>query len=376
LFILQTRAAERSPLASTKIAVDLVTEKHITEREALQRIDPESMNCFLYPMVDLNYVAKNVQEVEQRRMSKGVTASPGVVSGSVVFTAEDVMQCKKSGQPFVFCKPDTVEDDMLMLQHAIGVLTTHGGLTSHAAVVMRGMGKTAVTGARDIIIDVHNKQLKTRDGKICLSTGDLITIDGSTGYVYRGEMPTVSSGHSQDFQTILQWADKYKNMHVLANADTAEEAKKALELGAEGIGLCRTEHMFFKEGQLQLFRKYVLSESESDKELALASLIRPFETEFMQLFRVMHGRLVAIRLLDPPAHDFFPDPSSSDFQDQIMEMAGKSGISVEHCRIRILEMQEKNPMLGCRGSRMAIMHPEIIKMQMKAMTRKCYYCLF
>ena len=249
-------------------------------------------------------------------------------------------------------------------------MTTHGGLTSHAAVVMRGMGKTAVTGARDILIDVHNKQLKTRDGKICLSTGDIITIDGSTGAVYRGEMPMVSSGHSQDFQTILHWADKYKNMHVLANADTAEEAKKALELGAEGIGLCRTEHMFFKEDRLRLFRKYLLSESEFDRDLALQSLIRPMETDFMELFRVLHGKLLAVRLLDPPLNSFFPDPACSSFQEELMELAGQVCVPLEHCKAKILEFQEKNPMLGCRGSRMAILHPEILKMQTKAMIRK------
>lgn len=248
-----------------------------------------------------------------------------------------------------------------------------GGLTSHAAVVMRSMGKSAVTGARDLLVDVQNQQLKSKDGSIVLKKGDVITIDGSTGNVYKGEIPTVTSGHSTDFQAILLWADKYKDMHVLANADTPEEAIKALELGADGIGLCRTEHMFFQPDRLSIFRHLLLTDSHKDRDDCLDKLSAIQQEDFEKLFSVMNGRQVTIRLIDPPIHEFMPDPMSSEFSTEVEKIAKSTGIHFEYCKQRILELQEKNPMMGCRGCRLGIMHPEIICMQVKAIVGK--YCL-
>jgi pyruvate,orthophosphate dikinase len=255
---------------------------------------------------------------------------------------------------------------IFLLQAAEGVLTTLGGLTSHAAVVMRGMGKSAVTGARDLMVDVHKQQLKSRDGKTVLKKGDVISIDGSTGFVYLGEVPTVSSGHSADFQTILSWADKYKDMYVFANADTPEEAMKAIELGADGIGLCRTEHMFFHPDRLSIFRQLLLTESQKDRDECLQKLSAMQQEDFEKMFSVMNGRQVTIRLVDPPIHEFMPDPSSSDFPREVEKIASSTGIDIDLCKTRILELQERNPMMGCRGARLEIMHPELVCVQVKA----------
>ncbi len=246
------------------------------------------------------------------------------------------------------------------------MLTCRGGLTSHAAVVMRGMGKSAVTGARDLCIDVEGRRMWTRDGRVEVKAGDEITIDGSTGKVYRGLMPLVSAGENDDFRTLLQWADKYKNMHVLANADTPEDAWKALELGAEGIGLCRTEHMFFKPERLNLFRHMILCDKEAERDRSLESLLPMQRDDFVEIFRIMNGLQVTIRLIDPPIHEFLPSPQSKDFKDEVFRLSGQIGLSTEYCERRILELQEKNPMLGCRGCRLSIIYPDILDMQVRA----------
>jgi pyruvate, orthophosphate dikinase len=242
---------------------------------------------------------------------------------------------------------------------------------------MRGMGKSAVTGARDLVVDAAQQQLFSADGKLILKKGELLTIDGSTGAVYRGKVPTVSCGQSSDFQTILHWADKYKNMMVLANADTPDEARKALELGAEGIGLCRTEHMFFGADRLSVFRRMLLSDSDSDRAQSLVELQSMQQSDFKEIFQIMHGRQVTVRLLDPPMHEFLPNPGSEGFGLEVQQLAQTLGMDEHVCHQRILALQEKNPMLGCRGCRLGIVHPEIVSMQTKAIVSELFsnaYC--
>lgn len=253
---------------------------------------------------------------------------------------------------------------------AEGVLTTFGGLTSHAAVVMRSMGKSAVTGARDLVVDASCKKVKFKDGTVVLSKGDVITIDGSTGYVYKGSIPLVTSGHSPDFQTMLQWADKYKDMHVFANADTPDEAAKAIELGADGVGLCRTEHMFFQQERLILFRQLLLSDAGDVRKECLDKLCVMQQEDFEKIFSIMNGKQVIMRLIDPPTHEFLPDPASSVFSTEVEHIANTIGCDIDQCKQKIFELQERNPMLGCRGCRLGLVHPEIVAMQVKAMTSK------
>jgi len=256
------------------------------------------------------------------------------------------------------------------------VLTSHGGLTSHAAVVMRSMGKSAVTGARDLRIDANNQTVSTKDGKRSIGKGEVVTIDGSSGMVYLGEVPTTLSGHQEDFRTILAWADKYKTMNVLANADTPDEVRKAVELGAEGIGLCRTEHMFFHPDRINLFRKLILSEGLTGKSgegkgkeerlQVLRQLLPLQRQDFLLIFREMHNRQVTIRLLDPPMHEFLPNPSKADFEEQVFALSGQVNMTVDDLRHRIYSLQEQNPMMGCRGCRLEIVYPEIMQMQAQA----------
>jgi pyruvate,orthophosphate dikinase len=230
---------------------------------------------------------------------------------------------------------------------------------------MRGMGKPAVTGARDLHIDLNRKELISKTG-VVLHEGDVITLDGSSGTVFIGDIPLIDAIQDEDFITILQWADKYKNLHVLANADTPEEVQKALDLGAEGIGLCRMEHMFFQNERLHLFRRMILSETDEERKAVLHDILPLLRQDFYEMIKLMSGLQVTIRLLDPPIHEFFPSPSRTDFRDEIFKMSGRLGISAEKCETQVLQLQEKNPMLGCRGCRLSIIHSDILEMQIRS----------
>lgn len=253
-----------------------------------------------------------------------------------------------------------------MFQAANGVVTITGGITSHAAVVMRGMGKPAVTGARGLIIDFEKGCLSSEDGTVNMRGGEKIVVDGSNGSIYSGEVPLTVIGKNDAFLTVLNWADKYKNLHVLANADTPEDAEKAVEFGADGIGLCRTEHMFFRPDRLNLFRRMILSEREEERMEALDRILPLQQRDFFEMFRAMNGLQITIRLLDPPIHEFLPVPGKPGFDEEVYRMSGLIGLSSEQCHQRIQQLQEKNPMLGCRGCRLLILHPEILEMQVKA----------
>lgn len=250
-----------------------------------------------------------------------------------------------------------------------------GGLTSHAAVVMRGMGKSAVTGITSLSIDREKKQLISKDSQRVVQEGEIITIDGSTGLVYTGEVPMVSSTSNEEFRTVLRWADKYKRLQVMANADTVEEANKAVEMGAEGIGLCRTEHMFFSEERLNLLRRLILADDKHERRVYLSRITPLQQQDFEHMFHTMVGRQVTIRLLDPPLHEFMPDPANPDFEEVVSDIATSIGRSEDECRRRILEIQEVNPMLGFRGVRLGIVHPEIIEMQIAAIIGNLTVCI-
>ncbi len=306
------------------------------------------------------------EELRDRILGTGLAASSGAACGTIVFTNEDAVRLAKEGQKVILCRRETSADDIAGLQAAEGVLTTHGGLTSHAAVVMRGMGKSAVTGIQYLVINQEQQTLSTRDDKFQLHMGEVITIDGTTGMVYVGEVPTTMVGHLDEFQTILNWADKYKTMNVLANADTPEDVRKAIALGAEGIGLCRTEHMFFHPDRINIFRKMILSEGKEERQRCLQQMLPYQRQDFLQIFREMHNRQVTIRYLDPPMHEFLPNPNQFDFDEQVERLSGELQMSPDTLRSRIFTLQESNPMLGCRGSRLEILYPEIVEMQSKA----------
>jgi pyruvate,orthophosphate dikinase len=332
-------------------------------------------------------------KVSGKLLGKGLAASGGAVSGQIVFTCDEAESFRAEGLSCILCKDFTSADDIagmhvglilysqylkiyqfycnlltftLLSKAADGVLTSRGGLTSHASVVMRGMGKTAVVGAQDIIVDHKAQQLRTKDGKMQIQRGDVITIDGSTGIVYQGELPTITPIHDEEFQTILHWADKYKRMQVLANADTAEDVKKAIEMGAEGVGLCRTEHMFFAPDRIQLFRQLILTENESDRKSCLQQILDMQQGDFVEIFRAAENHEVVIRLLDSPTHEFLPNPDKPDYDRVIEELAVKMGWSDHNCRTRIKSLRESNPMMGCRGCRQSIVHPDLVEMQTRA----------
>lgn len=297
-------------------------------------------------------------------LGKGLASSAGAAVGKLVFENKDAEKLKAAGEACILCREDTSADDIAGMYSSAGVITIRGGFTSHAAIVMRGMGKSAVTAA-DLILDAENKQLRGKNGMI-VNEGDVLTIDGSTGLIYKGQVPLIDATENTHFNTILHWADKYKRIGVLVNADQADEAEKALSLGAEGLGLCRTEHMFFAADRIQLFRHLILSDSEEERRQCLQA-IEPLQCQnFLDLFRLMDKRQVTIRLLDPPLHEFLPKPTAADFDHQVQELASQTKLSEDDVRSRIFKMQEVNPMLGFRGIRIAIAHPEIAEMQVRA----------
>ena len=356
LYMLQTRNGKRTAQAALQIAVDLVAEGHKTEAEAVLMIDPRNLDTLLHPQFD----AKALKAATP--IGRGLGASPGAACGQVVFSAEDAEEWKNAGKKVVLVRLETSPEDITGMKAAQGILTVRGGMTSHAAVVARGMGKCCVSGCGEINMDEENKQF-TLAGKT-YHEGDCISIDGSTGNIYDGLIPTVDAEISGNFGTIMGWADKFRTLKVRTNADTPTDAKKARELGAEGIGLCRTEHMFFEADRIAAFREMICSDTAAEREAALAKILPYQQSDFEKLYEALEGMPVCIRFLDPPLHEFVPTT-----EEDIALLAKTQGKTVEQIKAIITGLHEFNPMMGHRGCRLAVTYPEIAKMQTSAVIR-------
>ena len=356
LFMLQCRNGKRTAQAALKIACDLVDEGHKTEAEAVAMIDPRNLDTLLHPQFD----AKALKAATP--LGKGLGASPGAACGKVVFTAEDAEKWGARGEKVVLVRLETSPEDITGMKAAQGILTVRGGMTSHAAVVARGMGTCCVSGCGDINMDEENKKF-TLAGKE-FHEGDYISIDGSTGNIYEGEIPTVDASIAGEFGRIMAWADKYRRLKVRTNADTPRDAKKARELGAEGIGLCRTEHMFFEEDRIAAFREMICADTVEERVAALDKILPYQQGDFEQLYEALEGCPVVIRFLDPPLHEFVPTD-----EEDIKKLADAQGKSVESIKALIASLHEFNPMMGHRGCRLAVTYPEIAVMQTKAVIR-------
>ena len=356
LYMLQTRNGKRTAPAALQIAVDLVAEGHKTREEAVLMIDPRNLDTLLHPQFDAKALKKATP------MGKGLGASPGAACGQIVFSAEDAEAWKAAGKKVVLVRLETSPEDITGMKAAQGILTVRGGMTSHAAVVARGMGKCCVSGCGDINMDEENKKF-TLAGKTFVE-GDYISIDGSTGNIYDGIIPTVDAEISGNFGTIMGWADEFRTLKVRTNADTPADAKKARELGAEGIGLCRTEHMFFEADRIAAFREMICSDTAEEREAALAKILPYQQSDFEALYEALEGNPVCIRFLDPPLHEFVPTEEAD-----IAALAAAQGKSVEQIKSLISSLHEFNPMMGHRGCRLAVTYPEIAKMQTTAVIR-------
>ena len=356
LYMLQTRNGKRTPAAALKIACDLVDEGMIDEKQAVAMIEPRSLDTLLHPQFDAVALKKS------EAIGKALGASPGAASGKIVFTAEDAKEWAARGEKVVLVRLETSPEDIEGMKAAQGILTVRGGMTSHAAVVARGMGECCVSGCGEIVMDEANKKF-TLAGKE-FHEGDYISIDGSTGCIYDGIIPTVDATIAGEFGRIMGWADKYRALSVRTNADTPTDAKKAKELGAEGIGLCRTEHMFFGEGRIDAFREMICSETVEEREKALAKILPMQQADFEALYEALEGAPVCIRFLDPPLHEFVPTEEAD-----IELLAAAQGKSVETIKAIISSLHEFNPMMGHRGCRLAVTYPEIAKMQTAAVIR-------
>ena len=356
LYMLQTRNGKRTAPAALQIAVDLVAEGHKTKEEAVLMIDPRNLDTLLHPQFD----AKALKVATP--MGRGLGASPGAACGQIVFSAEDAETWKNAGKKVVLVRLETSPEDITGMKAAQGILTVRGGMTSHAAVVARGMGKCCVSGCGDIDMDEENKKF-TLAGKTFVE-GDYISIDGSTGNIYDGIIPTVDAEISGNFGTIMGWADEFRTLKVRTNADTPADAKKARELGAEGIGLCRTEHMFFEANRIAAFREMICSDTAEEREAALAKILPYQQSDFEKLYEALEGTPVCIRFLDPPLHEFVPTT-----EEDIATLAAAQGKSVEDIKAIIASLHEFNPMMGHRGCRLAVTYPEIAKMQTTAVIR-------
>ena len=351
LWMLQTRSGKRTAKAAIKIAVDMVKEKLIDKDEAILRIDPKILDTLLHPTLDPK-ASKDI-------IAKGLPASPGAACGKITFTADDAEKLKSQNQKTILVRLETSPEDIHGMNAAEGILTCRGGMTSHAAVVARGMGKPCVSGSGNIQIDYANKQFKV--GERVFKEGDIITIDGSSGEVMSGEVKTIKPDISGDFSTIMSWADKTRKMQVRTNAETPLDTKVAREFGAEGIGLCRTEHMFFDEERILYVRQMILSKNKEDRSEALNKILPFQKKDFKDIFNIMKGLPVTIRLLDPPLHEFLPKS-----EKEISSVANSLNISEKEIKDRISDLHEENPMLGHRGCRLAISYPEIYEMQCEA----------
>jgi pyruvate,orthophosphate dikinase len=351
LWMLQTRSGKRTAKAALKIACDMVAEGLITKEEAVSRVDPESLDQLLHPTLD--------PDAPRDSLTRGLPASPGAASGKVVFSADEAEAAAAQGEKVILVRIETSPEDIHGMHAAEGILTSRGGMTSHAAVVARGMGRPCVAGAGDIRID-YAKQTLTSLGRT-VSAGDTITIDGTTGEVMAGEVPTLQPELSGDFGTLMGWVDEIRELKVRTNAETPTDAQTAVDFGAEGIGLCRTEHMFFDADRIVAVREMILARNEQGRRAALEKILPMQRQDFIDLFRIMAGKPVTIRLLDPPLHEFLPHTA-----EEMQQVADAAGVSVEDLRIRADELAEVNPMLGHRGCRLGISYPEISEMQARA----------
>ena len=359
LWMLQTRSGKRTAKAAIKIAVDMVSEKLIKKEQALLRIDPKILDTLLHPTLD--------PKAQKNIIAKGLPASPGAASGKVIFTADEAEQLKSQSQKVILVRQETSPEDIHGMNAAEGILTCRGGMTSHAAVVARGMGKPCVSGVGNIQIDYENKEFKVND--IVIKENDIITIDGSTGEVIKGEVPTIKPDMSGDFSTIMSWADNYRKLKVRTNAETPIDTKVAREFGAEGIGLCRTEHMFFDEERILYVRQMILSKTKDDRNIALEKILPFQKKDFVEIFKIMSGLPVTVRLLDPPLHEFLPKSKK-----EISLVADALKITEKEIENRIQDLHEENPMLGHRGCRLAISFPEIYEMQCEAIFEALIEC--
>ncbi len=359
LYMLQTRNGKRTGKAAVKIAVDMVNEGLITKEEALMRVDEKLLDSLLHDTFDNESLKKG------KVIAKGLAASPGAAYGKIIFDVKDI---KNKDDDYILVKLETSPEDIEGMAICNGILTIRGGMTSHAAVVARGMGACCVCGCGSLSIDSVNKTL-TCEGGIVLSMGDYISLDGSTGLVYLGKIDTVAPSINGDFETFMSWADSIRKLGVRANADNYRDAKVARDFGAEGIGLCRTEHMFFDESRIFSFRKMIVSETKEQREEALMEILPYQKNDFMDLFNVMNGYPVIIRLLDPPLHEFLPSKDSD-----IATLADSLGISVSDLKKKIVSLKEFNPMMGHRGCRLSITYPEIVVMQTKAIIGAAISC--
>ncbi len=359
LWMLQTRSGKRTAKAAIKIAVDMVKEKLISKKEAILRIDPNTLETLLHPTLD--------EKVDKKIIASGLPASPGAASGKVVFSAEEAEKLNGMMEDTILVRVETSPEDIHGMHAAKGILTSRGGMTSHAAVVARGMGRPCVSGSGDINIDYETKQFKA--GNEIVKEGEIITIDGGSGKVMLGTVPTVKPEISGYFSTIMKWADQFRKLKVRTNAETAKDTKIAREFGAEGIGLCRTEHMFFDEERILSVRQMILSKSISDRNIALDKLMPHQKNDFKEIFKTMHGLPVTVRLLDPPLHEFLPKS-----EKDVEEVARSLNLGAKEIRDRIAELHEQNPMLGHRGCRLGISFPEIYEMQCKAIFEALVEC--
>lgn len=351
LFMLQTRAGKRTTAAALKIAVDMVAEGLITKQEALMRVDPAGIDQLLHPTLD--------PMAHKRILTKGLPASPGAASGMVVFNADEAEAKAKDGVAVILCRRETSPEDIHGMHAARGILTSRGGMTSHAAVVARGMGRPCVAGCGAVAMDYERGQMMV--GNVIIKAGEMITIDGASGELMLGVVPTIEPKLSDDFAAVMKWADDVRTLGVRANAETPQDAQTAYGFGAEGIGLCRTEHMFFEPTRIQHVREMIFAANEAERRTALAKLLPAQRSDFTQLFSIMKGLPVTIRLLDPPLHEFLPQTDVD-----IVEFSRLAGLDPDQVYRRLSALHESNPMLGHRGCRLGVTYPEIYEMQVRA----------
>jgi pyruvate,orthophosphate dikinase len=351
LYLLQTRTGKRAAAAAVRIAVDMAESKLISQEEAVLRVDPQQLDQLLHPRLD--------PKANAPVLVTGLPASPGAASGQVVFDPAVAVERASKGEPVILVRPETSPDDFQGMVAARAIVTSRGGMTSHAAVVARGMGKCCVVGAHDLRVDMRKGEIHAHGQT--LREGDWITVDGTTGRVLMGQVPTVEPEPGPEFHQLMSWADRLRRMRVRANADTPQDARNAREFGAEGIGLCRTEHMFFEEGRIHAVREMILAHSPEARRAALAKLLPMQREDFKGIFKAMTGLPVTIRLLDPPLHEFLPRN-----QEEIRTFAQSAGMDVAEVQRQIDKHHEANPMLGHRGVRLGLSHPEITEMQARA----------
>ena len=351
LFMLQTRNAKRTSRAALKIAVDMAKEGLITPQEALMRLDPSALDQLLHPMLD--------PKAERTLIARGLPASPGAACGKIVFTADDAVRLAAAGDDVILVRDETSPEDIHGMHAAKAIVTARGGMTSHAAVVARGMGRPCVSGAGELVISTERGEFTARGQTFRF--GDIVTLDGSTGEIFKGSIRMIEPDFSDDFHQIMKWADEYRTLRVLTNAETPTDARTAVGFGAEGIGLCRTEHMFFDDERITAVREMILADDETGRRKALAKLLPYQKADFAELFKIMNGLPVTIRLLDPPLHEFLPHTP-----EDIKAVAEEAGVPEEKLLKRAKELSETNPMLGWRGCRLGITFPEIYEMQVTA----------